>query len=137
MINMPVAEVLQRHDESLFPLDASFRAFAKRHHLTFIQNEKESVGRSLRWGHGSHGLIQLFLSDLDRGYWKLWLCCVQDRGDEFFWKTQYLVDGRPLEAFADRLPGLLEDGLKLVNDWRMHPEQLEFAAKRTPIPRLG
>ncbi len=129
VINMPVGEELQRLDQSLLAFDPAFRAFASKHHLTLTRSEKESVGRSFRWGKGPHGLIQLFLGNLERGEWKLWACCSQDRGGERFWKTQYLIDGQPLEAFADTLPALLEEGLKLVNEWRTHPEQLEFATK--------
>jgi hypothetical protein len=127
--DMPVGGPLQRYDEALCAFDPEFRAFARQHHLTIARNERESVGYSLRWGSGPRGLIQLFLSNIERGEWKLWLCCSQDRGDERYWRTQYLLDGQPLDDFARRLPTLLADGLRLVNDWRAHPDQLEFATK--------
>ena len=126
---MGVGEPLQRHYESLLALDPAFEVFVSRHAVKLARNEKESVGRSLRWGANPHGLIQLFLSDLAQDEWKLWLCCFQDRGDERFWKTRYLVDGKPLNAFSDRLPQLLENGFALVDDWRRHPDHLEFATK--------
>jgi hypothetical protein len=125
-----------RWEALLAPLDPQFEAFTSRRGLTLERNERESVGRSIRWGDNPRGLIKLFLKGLETDQWKLWLCCANDRDGKRYWRQEYLVDGQPIASFAELLAEFLEQGFDRVNHWMGHPEDLSFATDLSPLPDL-
>lgn len=129
-------EELARFDAALAPIDPTIAASAARRTLSVRKNERESIGRSIRWGNDPSALLQLYLSDPERLTWNLWACCSEDRGNERYWKTTFLVEGKEVSAFASSIDTLLERGFRELTEWREHPHLLAFATKIARIPDL-
>jgi hypothetical protein len=72
-------------------------------------------------------LIQLYLDDQHKLTWNLWIAASQDRARERYWKKTFLVKSEPIEAFAERLPNLLEEARDTLLLWSRHPDEFEFA----------
>jgi hypothetical protein len=123
-------------EAALLPIDPNINGFAARHALSVRQNERDSVGRSMRWGNNPSALLQLYLADPDRLTWNLWACCSDDRGSDRYWKTTFLMEGEEVAAFAPFIDALLERGFSELTEWREHPNLLTFATKIASMPKL-
>lgn len=129
-------EEWQRLEAPLLAIDPVLERFAASHGIELLKNEKDSPGRSLRWGDNPSFLIQLFLADETARSWNLWLCCVQDRDDSRYWRNDYAVRDKSVETFRGQLDVLLEESLTRLTEWGANSEQLEFATRLAPMPRL-
>ena len=129
-------EEWQRLEGPLLKIDPVLEHFAATHGVVLSRNAKDSPERSLRWGNSPSFLIQLYLEGSSGPTWNMWLCCSEDRGDSRYWRTDFAARGEPVEAFQDRLPGLLEESFRTVTAWGADPAQLQFATKLAPVPPI-
>ena len=117
----------RRMEAPLVVVDDVLIMFARAHQMQITKNYHEWPERSLTWGTRIRRLIQLYAAESDQPTFNLWLCASQDRGLSRFWKREFLFEKKPLAAFADRLPALLEEARNKVNSWE--ERDLEFATK--------
>lgn len=130
------SEEWQRLEGPLLTIDPVLEAFSVRHGIELLKNEKDSPGRSFRWGDNPGFLIGFSLQDEATLSWNLWLCCFEDRDDSRYWRNEYAIREEPVEAFGPQLDSLLEESFARVEAWGANPEQLQFATKLAPMPRL-
>jgi hypothetical protein len=130
------AEEWDRLEAPIKALDPAIHAFAIAHSLSVDRNEKESVGRSIRWGSNPSCLIQLYLADQAALTWNLWACCSEDRQMDRYWKTRFLIEGQSVTDFAQKIQALLLEAYYDLMTWSAEPEQLVFATKLSPLPKL-
>jgi hypothetical protein len=130
------AEEWERLEAPIRAIDPAIDNFASTHSLTVVRNERESVGRSMRWGSNPSCLIQLYLADQSKLTWNLWACCSEDRQLKRYWKQRMLVEESKAADFADKIIELLEEGYEDVCVWSAQPDQLVFATKIAPIPKF-
>ncbi|HVM38839.1 MAG TPA: hypothetical protein VM265_10700 [Sphingomicrobium sp.] len=129
-------EEWQRLEAPLLTIDPVLEQFARTHGITLTKNAKDSPERSIRWGDNPNFLIQVYLESEAGPSWNLWLCCSEDRGDSRYWRKDFAVRGARIESFQERLLTLLEESFNRVQQWGADPDQLEFATKLAPMPRL-
>jgi hypothetical protein len=118
-----------RIEAPLLALDQMIEAFARSADLTVEKNHKDWPGRAMEWGSEIRCLLQIYLADENSITWNIWLCCSRDAQGERFWRQEFLVEKKPLEAFRDELPALLNIGREQLIEWSNHPESLNFAPK--------
>lgn len=118
-----------RIESPLIAIDPVIAEFARCASLTVTKNLKDWPERSMRWGSKISCLIQIYLADEETISWNIWLCCTRDANGERFWRREFLVEKKPLEAFQHELPNLLKAGHERLIDWANHPETLQFATK--------
>jgi len=129
-------EEWERLQEPLLVIDPILERFATMRGLQITRNAKDTPERSIRWGDNPSFLIQLYLESEVGPTWNLWLCCSEDRDDSRYWRRDFAVRAEPIEAFSEQLAGLLETSFSRLLAWGKNPQQLEFATKLAPIPRL-
>jgi hypothetical protein len=127
-------EEWERLERPLLLVDPIIEKFAADHQLTISKNYKDWPERSVAWNDGPGCLIQLYLDDEKALTWKLWLCCSEDRGNQRFWKNEFLINGESVPSFSERLAELLAEGYGKLRGWQAHPEQLEYATTIAHIP---
>lgn len=123
-------------DSLLEEVDPIISAFARRHSLSVVKNERESVGRSMQWGENPYALLQIYRTDLVQPTWNMWACCWEDREGKRYMKSEDLFDHLKVSNFVEDLDDLLENGFRLINDWRRNTSILKFATKLSPLPRF-
>jgi hypothetical protein len=126
-------EEWQRLEAPLLSIDLALEQFASEHGFAVSKNHKDNPERSIRWGTNPSCLIQIYLEHDSGPTWNLWLCCSEDRGDSRYWRKEMPIRDEPIEGFRERLPNLLEDGFKQLEEWKAQPEELEFATKLSPL----
>jgi hypothetical protein len=117
----------ERMEAPLKAVEDVLAEFATAHGMQMTKNYHGWPERSLTWGTGIRKLIQLYAAESDKPTFNIWPCASQDRGLSRFWKREFLIEKKPFETFAVRLPELLEEARIKVNSWT--EEQLEFATK--------
>jgi len=117
----------KRLEAPLCEIDPAIHAFAKRHLLKVTRNYHDWPERSLRWGRDVERIIQIYLHDEQRLTWNFWLCAIQDRGQERFWKKQFLRQAVEMSEISPMIDLLLDEAYVAVNGWR--PEDFEFATR--------
>ena len=120
-------EEWERMEAPLLAVENVLADFAATNGMQITKNYHEWPERSLTWGTRIRRLIQLYAAESDQPTFNLWLCASQDRGLSRFWKREFLVEKKPLEAFAPGLLQLLEEARSKLDSWT--EEELEFATK--------
>jgi hypothetical protein len=110
-------------------MDPELKRFIRKYRLKLTKNAKEWPSRSLSWGPDVRCGIQIFLVDQATLTFNFWLCAIQDRTDERFWKQEYLRKEVHAAEIAESLSELLETGKRKLDHWSAHPDELEFATK--------
>ena len=108
---------------ALLEIDPTLEAFADRHQLSLSKNHK-SPERSLSWADPVHRLIQIYVGDEKRLTYDLWLCASEDRENERYWKTEFLLKDVPANQLAHGLRQNLERGRELLQSWSSEDLQL-------------
>ena len=119
----------KRAEAPLKLMDRELKRFARTHGLTITKNVKEWPGRSITWGSDVRCGIQLFLVDPATGTYNFWICALQDRDDNRFWKQEYPRKEVQAPEIANDLTELLEYGKRKLDYWSAHPEEMEFATR--------
>ena len=115
-------------------LDPILTDFAKTNGLTLYKNYKDWPERSLKASMPLSSLIQIYRVDLISDAWRAWVVCSEDRSGERFWKRTFVADGITSHELTLRLESLLREGLTLLVEWNVRPQDLEFATKLASLP---
>ena len=129
-------EEWQRREGPLLILDPLLEGFAESHGIELLKNEKDSPGRSLRWGENPFFLIQIFIAEEAEPTWNIWICCFFDRDGNRYWRKDYPLRDQAVERIAPQLQAVLETSILRLRTWAAEHDQLEFATKLSPLPRL-
>ena len=117
-----------RLEMPLTKLDARLVNFAYKHQLSLSKNHRGYPERSLRSSDdGLQRLIQIYLEDEHDLTLNLWICASEDRGDERFWKRQFLCRAVPAQEIDDNLESLLREAFEIGQSWTR--TDLEFGTK--------
>lgn len=119
----------KRAEAPLKFMDPELKRFARKHGLTLTKNAKEWPERSLAWETDVRCGIQIFLVDQAALTFNFWICAIQDRDDNRFWKQEYLRKEVQAVEIANSLGELLETGKRKLDHWSAQPAELEFAIK--------
>jgi hypothetical protein len=124
---------LVRLELPLIKLDARLAKFAREHHLSLSKNHRGDPERSLESSEaGLRRLIQIYIEDEHKLTFNVWICVSEDRGDERFWKRQFLLEAAPAQKIDDELDSLLGKAFEIAQSWSSN--DLEFATKITRHP---
>jgi len=115
----------RRVEEPLTTLDRGLLAFSEANGLVLTKNHKDWPERSLTWGADVRYLIQVYLADEKTLTFNFWLCASQDRAAGRYWKSEFLVESRPVAEFRESFPSLLRDAKVKLESWSA--AQLELA----------
>jgi len=77
-------------------------------------------------------LIQIYPEDEHALTFNLWICVSEDRGQERFWKNQFLLKSAPAQEIDDKLESLLARAFEIAQSWS--GAELEFATKIKQLP---
>ena len=122
----------ERIEAPLVELDEAFAAFASRHGMSLRRNYHDWPERSVIQEGEVTRLIQVYLDDEARLTFSVWLCASQDRGDERFWKSDYLARGVSAGVLAANLHIWLEQGWARLQGWNAN--DLVFATRLGQVP---
>ena len=127
-------EEWKRIEAPLLRVDPQIDEFIQNNGMAVTKNYKDWPERSIAWTeNNTRLLIQLYLADIDKISWNIWLCCSQDRDESRFWRQEFLISKQRMSEFEGRLAELLEAAKTRLCDWSTRPDKLEFA---TTVARL-
>ena len=121
----------ERLEMPLRALDSDLQTFSKRSGIPLSSGGKNGPDRSLAWGESIRRLIQIYVAEEEAPTYNFWVCAVEDRGGERYWRQEFLRKSVPIGDIAIDLPGLLERGRVLLESWTS--ETLQFATTLTPL----
>jgi hypothetical protein len=123
-------EEWERLEAPLKLLDPGLGSFAHTHGLTVTKNSKHGrPERSIIWGDDVRCLVQLFLASESVPTLNLWICASQDRDGNRYWKNEMLRREVQASDLVLELRDILEAGIRQLNQWSAHPDQLQFATE--------
>ncbi|MDX1661004.1 MAG: hypothetical protein R3326_04360 [Gemmatimonadota bacterium] len=105
-------------------LDAAVEAFADRHQVELVENDRGWPSRRMRWTHaGIERRIDVFLQDEEAGTVAVWAAAWIDRGEERHGRSEWLRERADPEALAGEIDAVLEAARRSADSWG--PEDLE------------
>ena len=121
----------ERLEAPLRALDGELETFSQRYGIALSRNQRNWPDRSLVWGAPVRRLIQIYLADVERVTYDVWLCASEDRGNKRYWKRRFLRERAQASDISAEITELLERGRALLESW--DGEALEFATTLTPL----
>lgn len=108
-----------RLEAPLRPLDPAVEAFADRHGLELVRNDRGWPGRRMRWTDaGIERRIDVFLQDEESGTLAVWAAAWIDHGDERHGRSEWLRERAAPEVLADEVDDVLEAARRSAGAWR-------------------
>lgn len=108
----------ERLEAPLRPLDSAVRAFAGRHGLELVENDRGWPSRRLRWTEaGVERAVDVFLQDEEAGTVAVWAAAWIERGGERLGRSAWLRERADPDALAGEIEGVLEEARRSAKEW--------------------
>lgn len=113
-----------RLEAPLRPLDPAVEAFARRHGLELVENDRGWPSRRMRWAdQGIERRVDVFLQDEEAGTLAVWAAAWIDRGGERHGRSEWLRERVDPGELADEIDAVLERARRSADSWG--PDDLE------------